>query len=888
MVQKSDILLHGLVHRSLRHTIDSLRRHVIAPLERIGPVELVYHSWDVAEVRNPRAGEADTVLDASVIKELLPEAKGLIEPQEDYIRTLDWERLSRRNPMRHCTSGEEAAALTLRNYLLALESQQRAWRVFEENRTSSSPGLVVATRADLRFLDELEVPEALVAAARSVTAFHPLHHGADRPEVGPCPRGGGGQACPPSLWVPKFHAWGGVNDRFAIGNEEAIRLWSHRMAFAEEWLERAKGESAEWLLMKWLEKNRVKVGFMDFTFQRIRANGKVADRDRELKPKPAAQSQDQTQERFLILARVAGTMTEQLIRVLNPLGKVEVIVDRPLGDSFASAVTDRRYIHLNDGEAAGFGGLMSKSGPFPKITAWSRAFAHLARTLEDEEAVWFVEDDVAGDVDSFAALVAATRAKQADLSALDIRTRHEDAHWPWWSYADGILPCPARAFQPLCRLSGRLIRAVLDFQKRHQRFTFHEVLFASLAQEKGMSWLDWRKEGATKDLVTEFLYRPDVARIHRGVSHPVKDPDLHRAICTQTPLREGRRQRAACEGWSILADDYDFLADWCRKQGFRHVVEFGPGDSTLALLDAGCRVVSYEHDIGWLKKSLERFRSETEVEILHLPEGDLPEVPAIAPDCVLVDGPPYREGQTMSRLGPCEWALRVCGCFLLHDTRRDGEIATLAEMERRGMQVTQVPTAKGLALVVDPKIRPELAQEELLFSTYGHRLSSPWLDQDLASWRLRLGSKQPSRMLTTAVADIAEASALLNLFFPHPASEIHAVAMANGQPEAPDGSRSTSGKIHWYDGEAREVLAWMIAGEGFWEGFDFIHLAGSVDGPAFLGDACQAWSLLKPGGLMMLEADLASAAALDAFSGTFQVSWTEVVKEKERLLVRKR
>ncbi len=107
------LLLHGLVHRSLPYTIKCLRRHVIAPLERLGPVELFYHSWDVAEVRNPRAGEADTVLDASVIKELLPEAKGLIEPQEEYIRTMDWERLSRRNPMRHCTSGEEAAALSV-------------------------------------------------------------------------------------------------------------------------------------------------------------------------------------------------------------------------------------------------------------------------------------------------------------------------------------------------------------------------------------------------------------------------------------------------------------------------------------------------------------------------------------------------------------------------------------------------------------------------------------------------------------------------------------------------------------------------------------------------------------------------------------------------------
>ncbi len=642
--------------------------------------------------------------------------------------------------------------------------------------------------------------------------------------------------------------------------------------------------------MKWLEKKRVRVGFMDFTFQRIRATGKVAERDRDLKPRPGPQSQSkgQTKERFLILAREAGTMTEQLVRVLSPLGQVEVIVDRPLGDSLASAVADRRYIHLGDEEAAGFGGLMSKSGPFPRITAWSRAFAHLAQTVEEDEAVWFVEDDVAGDVDSFAALIAATRAKQADLSALDIRTRHEDAHWPWWSYADGVLPSPCRAFQPLCRLSGRLLRAVLDFQKRHQRFTFHEVLFASLAHEHGMTWLDWRKDPATKALVEDFLYRPDVNRVHRGVSHPVKDPLLHHAICSLPSLAALRRNRADCEGWSIFPDDYDFLANWCRKQGFRSILEFGPGDSTLALLDAGCRVVSYEHDISWLKKTLDRFRDEMEVEILHLPEGDLPEPPVHAPDCVLVDGPPYREGQTLSRLGPCEWALEVCGCFLLHDARRDGEKATLKEMERRGMQVTQIATRKGLALVVDPKIRPELVRDASVPLNPSDRLAGSWLARETQSWQLRIGEKTPSKILSAAAGSVAEASRLLTIFHPHPESEIHVLGGVDGGPNMHEDEPMPGRNIHWYEGESREILAWMIAEEGYWESFDFIHLTGASSGPALLGDACQAWSLLRPGGTMMIEANLISNPGLAAFRAVYQDGWLSISEDSERIFVRRR
>ena len=49
--------------------------------------------------------------------------------------------------------------------------------------------------------------------------------------------------------------------------------------------------------------------------------------------------------------------------------------------------------------------------------------------------------------------------------------------------------------------------------------------------------------------------------------------------------------------------------------------------------------------------------------------------------------------------------------------------------------------------------------------------------------------------------------------------------------------------------------SWMIAGEGFWESFDFIHLSGSDDEAQMLADACQAWMLLKHGGILVMDDD---------------------------------
>ena len=63
------LLLHGLVHRSLRHTIESLRRNVIASLERLSPVEVFYHSWDTRgrAVHGPATADLPTATATSAL-----------------------------------------------------------------------------------------------------------------------------------------------------------------------------------------------------------------------------------------------------------------------------------------------------------------------------------------------------------------------------------------------------------------------------------------------------------------------------------------------------------------------------------------------------------------------------------------------------------------------------------------------------------------------------------------------------------------------------------------------------------------------------------------------------------------------------------------------------
>jgi hypothetical protein len=628
-------------------------------------------------------------------------------------------------------------------------------------------------------------------------------------------------------------------------------------------------------------------------------------------------------ERFLILARVAGPAAESLRKVLEPLGRVEVMVDRAVaadwerqtgcgegdaeveqfrGGSGTSMVADRRYIHIPDGEVAGYDGLMGRASDLPPITAWSRALVHLSRTLEDHEMVWLVEDDVAGDAESFARLVELTRSRNADLSAMDARTREEDPGWYFWPVAEGFLTDPCRAFQPLCRVSPRLIREILRFREEHGHFVFHELLFASLARRSGMSVLDWNDDAEFAGSFPVFRYRPEVNAITRGISHPVKDVRAHEAICSIPPTGFPRLGKAALQGWSILWDDYLFLARLCRKHSIKRVAEFGPGDSTLAFLDAGCRVVSYEHDAGWLQRSVERFAGEDAVEVVHCPEGTVPDRMSFEPEIVFVDGPPFREGQEMSRLQPCEWALERCGCFLLHDAKRPGEQATLAEMERRGMSVTRISTQKGLALVVDPQRRPEMipATRESLTSRYQGHACEGWFVEDFVAWSVMFGDPwAPVRVLEIGAADGVSANLMLDEIFTHPESQVHGIDLYEGD----DGEQTRtdfetnartgghSGQIHLYEGTAREVLAWMIAGDGFWQSFDFIHHAGGNSAADLLADACQSWYLLKPGGVMVFSglgegAGSPVRAALNAFLAAYADQLHRVADDR-RVIVSK-
>ena len=198
------------------------------------------------------------------------------------------------------------------------------------------------------------------------------------------------------------------------------------------------------------------------------------------------------------------------------------------------------------------------------------------------------------------------------------------------------------------------------------------------------------------------------------------------------------------------------------------------------------------------------------------------------------------------------------------------QVSTIVEKTQRSRQATE-----PLSSPVSDETRPDL--EELgahLEKAYGRALVVGSGDGRLLEW-------------------------ILGSLFPSSESEVHAV----GQYDSKDGNSihhpaaravlhskikelGLEKRVHLYDGEFSEALAWMVAGDGYWESFDLVYLEARPASAELLMSACFGWNLLKPGGCITWVQDKVSAAAIDSFLTSF---WDrgEVVHEGAHVIVRK-
>ncbi len=161
----------------------------------------------------------------------------------------------------------------------------------------------------------------------------------------------------------------------------------------------------------------------------------------------------------------------------------------------------------------------------------------------------------------------------------------------------------------------------------------------------------------------------------------------------------------------------DYAAIMAAVSDAKSALEFGPGISTLALIEAGVpKIVSLEHSPDWLDKQKEKFKDYPQVTVAAYADA----VPVTADDVAMqdfdvafVDSPqgfwyhlPGRVSrkkhpgmEDCSRLNTCLFALERAPVVYLHDAYRPLERGTLGRLSAMGHAVSFLPNTSGLARI---------------------------------------------------------------------------------------------------------------------------------------------------------------------------------------------
>ena len=194
------VCLFGIT-RSLRHTVASIERNVMAPARAAGSVRVYGHFFTEQEIDSAWSGES-----------------GRLDPEEH--RLIDWDWLELEPPGR-CLSRRHFMALkahgdafdngfaSLRNLVHQLHSLDSVTRA----ALADGAEVVLFCRPDLAYHDSLAAPLAKALGRRG-----------------------------PGVLLPYWHPCGGENDRFALAvGAPAIAAYGSRIDLARRFCERTGG-----------------------------------------------------------------------------------------------------------------------------------------------------------------------------------------------------------------------------------------------------------------------------------------------------------------------------------------------------------------------------------------------------------------------------------------------------------------------------------------------------------------------------------------------------------------------------------------------------------------------------------------------------------------------
>lgn len=149
--------------------------------------------------------------------------------------------------------------------------------------------------------------------------------------------------------------------------------------------------------------------------------------------------------------------------------------------------------------------------------------------------------------------------------------------------------------------------------------------------------------------------------------------------------------------WGMDKDECEWLTKFCVDHNVGSVIEFGPGNSTMALLASGIHILdSYEQSEERVAELEEYFKHEESIIINHFPHTwDKPLINSdFCYDLALIDGP---TGSSVypPRINSASICYGHCKYMVFHDSKRDA--VTVDIIKSKGMvEVDRFNSERGL------------------------------------------------------------------------------------------------------------------------------------------------------------------------------------------------
>jgi hypothetical protein len=227
------ICFFGLT-RSLNFTAPYIISRIISPMEHFANIRIFLHTFNLSVLTNPRSSEFKVPLNHKEFVLLNPH-KYEITDQEEFLRTVPANFCRK-----HGDNYKDGFASTT-NIFCQLESLRRVTALMLEDGTEFDS--VVYARPDVLYFNPVDVEQVLHAQPRTI-------------------------------YVPLFHRYAGLNDRFAFGHIDVMTEFGYRGSELEKYCDTNQLNS-EGFLRAFLDSRKINVKATSIVFSRVRANGLV-------------------------------------------------------------------------------------------------------------------------------------------------------------------------------------------------------------------------------------------------------------------------------------------------------------------------------------------------------------------------------------------------------------------------------------------------------------------------------------------------------------------------------------------------------------------------------------------------------------------------------------